>query len=115
MVFLTEYRLQRKLENLLNMFIKLLFAGSKQNLLCFRNSRCGRTGLKAAARVVNEKSLEMVKVNEINKVTGYVRGCSPIGMKRKYETVVDESCLLLENLIISAGKIDLQLNCRRWI
>jgi Cys-tRNA(Pro)/Cys-tRNA(Cys) deacylase len=84
----------------------LVCRGASKTYYVFVIPVAAELDLKAAARVVNEKSLEMVKVNEINKVTGYVRGgCSPIGMKRKYETVVDESCLLLENLIISAGKI----------
>ena len=70
----------------------------------------GELDLKAAARVVNEKSVEMIKVEEINKVTGYVRGgCSPIGMKKDYPTVVDESCMLLDDMIVSAGKIGYQI------
>lgn len=66
--------------------------------------------LKAAARTVNEKHVEMIKVADINKVTGYVRGgCSPIGMKKEYQTVVDESCILLDSIIVSAGKIGHQI------
>ncbi|MHB8065975.1 MAG: aminoacyl-tRNA deacylase, partial [Ruminiclostridium sp.] len=48
--------------------------------------------LKAAAKAVGEKSIEMIKQDEINKVTGYIRGgCSPIGMKKDYKTVIDSS------------------------
>ena len=48
--------------------------------------------LKKAARVVNEKSVEMLPVKEITKVTGYVRGgCTAIGMKKQFPTVVDQS------------------------
>lgn len=66
--------------------------------------------LKAAARAVGEKSVEMIKVADINKITGYVRGgCSPIGMKKDYKTVIDDSCLALNTFIISAGKIGLQI------
>lgn len=66
--------------------------------------------LKAAARVVNEKAVEMIKVTDINKVTGYIRGgCSPIGMKREYKTVLDSSCEMLDKFIISAGKIGHQI------
>lgn len=66
--------------------------------------------LKAAARAVKEKSVEMINVSEINKVTGYVRGgCSPLGMKREYETIIDESCILLDTIIVSAGKIGYQI------
>jgi len=66
--------------------------------------------LKAAAKAVNEKSVEMIRVADINKVTGYIRGgCSPIGMKKDYRTVVDGSCKSLESMIISAGRIGLQI------
>lgn len=66
--------------------------------------------LKAAARVVEEKSIEMIKVEEINKVTGYIRGgCSPIGMKKVYKTVVDKSCEDCEAIIVSGGKIGCQV------
>ena len=66
--------------------------------------------LKSAARSVNEKAVEMIKVLDINKVTGYIRGgCSPIGMKKEYTTVLDESYILQETIIISAGKIGHQI------
>jgi Cys-tRNA(Pro)/Cys-tRNA(Cys) deacylase len=66
--------------------------------------------LKAAARSVGEKSVEMIKVADINKVTGYIRGgCSPIGMKKDYRTVLDSSCERLDTIIISAGKIGHQV------
>lgn len=66
--------------------------------------------LKAAARTVSEKAVEMIKVTDINKVTGYIRGgCSPIGMKKEYKTVLDSSCKVLDTLIVSAGKIGHQI------
>ncbi len=66
--------------------------------------------LKAAARAVGEKSVSMIPVAEINRVTGYIRGgCSPIGMKKLYPTVVDESCLGLTTIIFSAGRIGAQV------
>jgi Cys-tRNA(Pro)/Cys-tRNA(Cys) deacylase len=66
--------------------------------------------LKAAARAVGKKSIEMIKVTDINKVTGYIRGgCSPIGMKKEYETVLNSSCSSLNTIIISAGKIGHQI------
>ncbi len=66
--------------------------------------------LKACALSVGEKSVEMIPVKDINKVTGYIRGgCSPIGMKKQYETVVDESCLLFDKIVFSAGKIGYQV------
>ncbi|AKL95937.1 Cys-tRNA(Pro) deacylase [Clostridium aceticum] len=66
--------------------------------------------LKAAARAVGEKAVEMIKVTDINKVTGYIRGgCSPIGMKKPYKTVLDGSCEVLDTIIVSAGKIGYQI------
>lgn len=62
--------------------------------------------LKAAARAVGEKSVEMIHVKDINRVTGYVRGgCSPLGMKKSYKTVVDESALAYEWIAVSGGRI----------
>lgn len=66
--------------------------------------------LKAAAKAAGEKSISMIKVNDLIKVTGYIRGgCSPLGMKKSYHTVIDSSCLLLNSMIISAGKIGAQI------
>ena len=66
--------------------------------------------LKSAAKSVREKSVEMIHVNEINRATGYIRGgCSPIGMKKLYRTVVDKSCEALPTIIVSGGKIGAQV------
>jgi Cys-tRNA(Pro)/Cys-tRNA(Cys) deacylase len=67
--------------------------------------------LKKAAKSVGEKSVEMIHVKDILKVTGYIRGgCSPIGMKKQYTTVFHESCLENPNIIVSAGKIGYQID-----
>lgn len=66
--------------------------------------------LKKAAKAVGEKSVEMIHVKDINKVTGYIRGgCSPIGMKKQFETVFDKSAENIEAIIVSAGKIGYQI------
>lgn len=66
--------------------------------------------LKAAARAVGEKSVEMIHVADINKVTGYIRGgCSPVGMKKEFTTVIDESANNVEKFYVSAGRIGSQL------
>ena len=66
--------------------------------------------LKAAARAVGEKSIEMIHVKDINNITGYIRGgCSPIGMKKEYKTVLDSSCKGMDTIIVSAGKIGHQI------
>ncbi len=62
--------------------------------------------LKTAAKAVGEKSLEMIHVKDITKVTGYVRGgCSPLGMKKNYPTVIHESAKKYEQIYISGGRI----------
>ena len=67
--------------------------------------------LKKAAKSVGEKSVEMIHVKDILKVTGYIRGgCSPIGMKKQYPTVFHKSCLNNPNIIVSAGKIGYQID-----
>ena len=66
--------------------------------------------LKAAARSVSQKSLSMIPVKEITAVTGYVRGgCTPLGMKKKFPVVIDKSALDNEKIIVSAGRIGLQI------
>ena len=68
---------------------------------------------KAAAAAVGEKSVALIRSSELLRVTGYVRGgCSPIGMKKSYVSVLDASALKLSSLIISAGKIGMQLELR---
>ena len=69
--------------------------------------------LKKCAKAVGKKTVEMIRVDEINKATGYIRGgCSPIGMKKQYVTVVDESALLCDTIIFSAGKIGAQVEVK---
>ncbi|MBQ3593774.1 MAG: Cys-tRNA(Pro) deacylase [Clostridia bacterium] len=66
--------------------------------------------LKKAARSVGEKAVEMIKVADINKVTGYIRGgCSPIGMKKAFVTVYDKSAETLPTITVSAGRIGSQI------
>ena len=66
--------------------------------------------LKKAARSVGEKSVEMIHVKDITKITGYVRGgCSPLGMKKLFPTVIDESAKNFEEIYVSGGRIGLTL------
>lgn len=69
--------------------------------------------MKKAAKACGEKSIEMIHVKDINKVTGYIRGgCSPIGMKKKYSTYLDFSAKSMDKIIISAGKIGYQIELK---
>jgi len=66
--------------------------------------------MKAAARAVNEKALEMIPLKELTNVTGYIRGgCTAIGMKKVFPTVLDASVEGLPHLHVSGGKPGLQL------
>ncbi len=66
--------------------------------------------LKKAAGAVGEKSVHMIKVADINKLTGYIRGgCSPIGMKKDFKTVIDDTAVNRETIIVSAGKVGFQV------
>ncbi len=62
--------------------------------------------LKTAAKAVGEKSVEMIHVKDITKITGYVRGgCSPLGMKKQFRTVIDKSAENFEQIYVSGGRI----------
>ena len=66
--------------------------------------------LKKAARAVGEKSVAMVKAKELLPLTGYVHGgCSPIGMKKKFVTRIDETATLFDRIMCSGGRIGCQL------
>lgn len=66
--------------------------------------------MKKAAKEVGEKNIEMVHVKDINAVTGYIRGgCIPIGMKKNYPTVINESAKEHEKIIVSGGRLGLQI------
>ena len=66
--------------------------------------------LKKAAKAVGEKSVEMIKCKELLPLTGYIHGgCSPIGMKKQFKTVIDKSATNFETFIFSGGKIGYQV------
>ena len=66
--------------------------------------------LKKAAKAVGEKSIDMVKSKELLPLTGYVHGgCSPIGMKKYFRTVIDVSAKEKDTIFFSAGKVGYQV------
>ena len=66
--------------------------------------------LKKASKAVKEKSISMIKSKELLPLTGYVHGgCSPIGMKKEFQTTIDNSAEELDSIIFSAGKIGYQI------
>ncbi|MFC0557595.1 Cys-tRNA(Pro) deacylase [Halalkalibacter alkalisediminis] len=69
--------------------------------------------LKKAAKAVDEKKIEMIPVKDITKITGYVRGgCSPIGMKKSFSTIIDQQAELLHTIIVSSGMIGMQMELK---
>lgn len=67
--------------------------------------------LKKAAKHFGEKKLEMIPAKDITKVTGYIKGgCSPVGMKKQFRTAIDEHARTFERIVVSAGKVGLQMD-----
>ncbi|HJV31985.1 MAG TPA: Cys-tRNA(Pro) deacylase [Bacillales bacterium] len=88
----------------------LVTQGTSKNLFVFVIPVEKELDLKKAAKAALEKKIEMIPVKDIQKWTGYIRGgCSPIGMKKDYKTFLDKSCLSLEMMIVSGGRIGVQI------
>ncbi|MBR5485690.1 MAG: Cys-tRNA(Pro) deacylase [Oscillospiraceae bacterium] len=91
-------------------FKTLVTQGSSKEYFVFVIPVENELDLKKAARAVGEKSVEMIPVADINKVTGYIRGgCSPIGMKKSYITVIHQTAHSLDTMVVSGGKIGTQI------
>ena len=91
-------------------FKTLVARGASKGIYVFCIPVAENLDLKKAARVVGEKSIEMVHVKEINGLTGYIRGgCSPVGMKKQYPTVFHETAEIVDTIMVSAGKIGFQV------
>ena len=91
-------------------FKTLVTVGKSKQYYVFMVPVAKELDLKKAAHSVNEKSVEMIHLKELLPLTGYVHGgCSPIGMKKSFITVIDESAKNFETVIFSAGKIGYQV------
>lgn len=91
-------------------FKTLVTVGSSKNYFVFVIPVAEELDLKAAARSVGEKSVEMIHVKDINSITGYIRGgCTAVGMKKQYVTRIDNSARTQETIIVSGGRIGSQL------
>ncbi len=92
-------------------FKTLVTKGTGKDYYVFAVPVCKELDLKKCAASVGEKSVEMIPVKDITKVTGYVRGgCSPIGMKKQYKTVFHITARDIPRIIVSAGKIGQQID-----
>lgn len=91
----------------------LVTIGHSKNYFVFVIPIDGELDLKKAARSVGEKSVEMIHVKDINSVTGYIRGgCTAVGMKKQYVTRIDSSAEVLETMVVSGGKIGVQIELK---
>ena len=87
-------------------FKTLVARGASKGIYVYEVPVAENLDLKKAARAVGEKSIELLHVAEINDVTGYIRGgCSPIGMKKQFPTVLHETALDFDTIDVSGGKI----------
>lgn len=91
-------------------FKTLVAQGASKNIYVFVIPVAEELDLKKAAKAAKEKNVEMLPVKDIQKWTGYIRGgCSPIGMKKHYKTFIDQSSQQLDAMVVSAGKIGMQI------
>ena len=86
-------------------FKTLVARGERTGINVFCIPVCFELDLKKAAKVTGDKKIEMVHVKDLLNLTGYIRGgCSPVGMKKKYPTYLDETCQLHDEIAVSAGE-----------
>ncbi len=91
-------------------FKTLVAKGRSGSYYCFLLPVAEELDLKKAAKSAGEKSVELIAVKDITEVTGYVRGgCTPIGMKKQFFTVIHETASAMEQFYISGGRIGTQI------
>lgn len=85
-------------------FKTLVARGERTGVNVFCIPVCCELDLKKAAKAAGDKNMALVPVKELLPLTGYIRGgCSPVGMKKKYPTFLDETAMLWESIAVSAG------------
>ena len=93
-----------------SVFKTLVTVGNDLNHYVFIVPVCATLDLKKAAKASDVKNVSMIKQKDLFPLTGYVHGgCSPIGMKKPFFTVLDETALLSDKIFFSAGKIGVQV------
>jgi len=86
-------------------FKTLVARGERTGIHVFCIPVSGELDLKKAAKAAGDKNVEMVAVKELLGLTGYIRGgCSPVGMKKRYPTHFDETCIVFDEIAVSAGE-----------
>jgi Cys-tRNA(Pro)/Cys-tRNA(Cys) deacylase len=97
-------------QNVEQVFKTLVLRGDKTGIFVCIIPGNTEVDLKKAANVSGNKSAAMIQMKELLDLTGYIRGgCSPIGMKKKYPSYIDETCILFDQIYISAGIRGLQV------
>lgn len=92
-------------ENPEQVYKTLVARGVKTGINVFCIPVCCELDLKKAAKAAGDKNMELIHVKELLGLTGYIRGgCSPVGMKKKYPTFIDETCQLFDEIAVSAGE-----------
>ncbi|MDF2590098.1 MAG: ybaK/ebsC protein [Anaerocolumna sp.] len=85
-------------------FKTLVAKGDKKGIIVFCIPVNTELNLKKAATAIGDKKIEMIHVKDLLSITGYIRGgCSPIGMKKKFPTYIDETVVLFDEITVSAG------------
>ena len=93
-------------------FKTLVTVGKSKTHFVFMIPVAEELDLKKAAAAVGEKAVEMIKSKELLPLTGYVHGgCSPIGMKKPFRTLIHRTAEQYETILFSAGKIGFQVEC----
>lgn len=91
-------------------FKTLVARGERTGINVFCIPVCCELNLKKAAKAAGDKNMELIAVKELLPLTGYIRGgCSPVGMKKKYPTYLDETAVLWNEIAVSAGERGHQL------
>ena len=86
-------------------FKTLVAKGERTGIHVFCIPVCFELDLKKAAKAAKDKSIALVPVKDLLSLTGYIRGgCSPVGMKKKYPVHMDETCVLYDEIAVSAGE-----------
>ena len=97
-------------EDVRRVFKTLVTASDKGEHIVFCVPVCASLDLKAAAKAAGVKSVAMIKQKELEPLTGYIHGgCSPVGMKKRFRTFIDESAQGFEEIYVSAGKVGHQM------
>ena len=88
----------------------LVTVSNSKNYFVFVIPIAEELDMKKAAKSVGEKSVEMIHVKDMLGITGYIRGgCSPIGMKKKFPTYIEETAQLYDTIMVSAGQRGVQV------